>query len=71
MTWVKTIKKLYGSQAKFAKKLGVSPMTVAQWKKRGVPAERAIQIEELDSRIPRYLTRPDLFKRATEKKVAA
>ena len=71
MDWIETVKNLYGSQAKFAKKFGVSPMAVAQWKKRGVPAERAIEIENFDSRIPKFLTRPDLFNDPAKKQVAA
>jgi len=71
MSWIETIKNLYGSQSKFAKKFGVSPMAVVQWKKRGVPAERAIEIEEFDSRIPKYITRPDLFDKPTTKKAVA
>jgi len=71
MSWIDEIKEHYGSQAKFAKKFGVSPMAVSQWQKRGVPAERAIEIEIFDSRIPKYLTRPDLFELPTHKKVAA
>ncbi len=38
----------FGSQTLMAEKLGLrSSMAISQWKKRGVPIKRAIQIEEL------------------------
>ena len=35
----------FGSGAAMARALGVVPMTVSKWKERGVPVERAFQIE--------------------------
>lgn len=70
MTWTEKIKELYGSQAKFAKEFGVSPMVVTKWKERGVPAERAVEIEEFDKRIPKHITRPDLFEQPIKKQRA-
>ena len=71
MSWIDEIKKHYKSQAEFAENFGVSPMVLTQWKKRGVPAKRAKEIEDFDPRIPKHLTRPDLFDKPTDKKVAA
>lgn len=34
-----------GSQAAAADALGVKPQVVANWKRRGVPVERALEIE--------------------------
>jgi DNA-binding transcriptional regulator YdaS (Cro superfamily) len=36
----------FGSQAALAKALGVNPMAVTQWKKRGLPPVRAMQISK-------------------------
>jgi len=46
---------LVGSQAELARKLGVSPMTVTQWKRRGVPVRRVKEIEAAtDFRVSRH-----------------
>lgn len=71
MEWINLIKKLYGGQRQFAEEFGVCPMLITQWKKRGVPATRAKEIEEFDPRIPRHLTRPDLFEPPAVKEEAA
>lgn len=34
-----------GGQARLAEALGVEPMTVSHWKKRGVPTDRCREIE--------------------------
>jgi DNA-binding transcriptional regulator YdaS (Cro superfamily) len=36
----------YGNQRKLADALGLKPMAVTQWKKRGVPLRRALEIEK-------------------------
>lgn len=43
----KIIKSYFGSYAEAARRLGVEPMTVSQWAKRGIPLKRAIQIEKI------------------------
>jgi len=37
----------FGSQAALARALGVTPMAVSQWKKRGIPPWQAVAIEHL------------------------
>ena len=39
--------KYFGGKAKLAKELMVSRSCVSQWVKRGIPAVRAMEIEEL------------------------
>ena len=53
---------MYGSQAKLARQLGVSTMTVSKWTRDGVPPHRALEIEKLtDGAVTRQDLRPDLF----------
>ena len=40
-------KNYFGSQAELARVLGLGPMAVSSWRKRGVPPRRAAQIEKL------------------------
>jgi DNA-binding transcriptional regulator YdaS (Cro superfamily) len=48
--------------ANMAEKLGVSRQAINQWKTRGIPAERAVQIEKLlEGQVSRKQLRPDLF----------
>ena len=52
----------FGSQAKLAKALGVTPMAISQWKKRGVTLDAAKNIEEkTNGFVTRYQLRPDYF----------
>ena len=52
----------FGTKAKLAKELGVSPMVVYQWSKRNVPAERASQIERISKgAVKASDLRPDIF----------
>ncbi len=52
----------FGSAAKLARALDVSPMSVSNWKKRGVPVKRAKQIERItDGRVKAGQLRPDIF----------
>ncbi len=51
-----------GSQAELAQLVGVVPMAVTNWKRRGVPVEQAIAIEEaLKGKVTRQELRPDIF----------
>lgn len=53
---------LYGSQAALASALGVTPMAITQWKSRGVPPVRCIDIERATKKqVTRHQLRPDLF----------
>lgn len=53
---------LFGSQARLAEELEVTPMAVGQWFKRGVPAKRAVQIERATKgKVTKHDLRPDLF----------
>lgn len=50
-----------GSASELARQLGVVPMTVTQWRKRGqVPAERCLAIEAATG-VSRHDLRPDVF----------
>ena len=63
--------KIYGSQAKLARALNIAPMAVSKWKTKGVPPQRALEIERITSgAITRQDLRPDLFGLAAlEKKL--
>jgi DNA-binding transcriptional regulator YdaS (Cro superfamily) len=37
----------FGSQAKLARAIGINPMAVTQWKRRGIPPHRAKQISDM------------------------
>jgi DNA-binding transcriptional regulator YdaS (Cro superfamily) len=50
------------TQARLAQLLGVEPMTIRQWKRRGVPPERCIEVERaVGGKVTRYELRPDVF----------
>jgi DNA-binding transcriptional regulator YdaS (Cro superfamily) len=54
-----------GSQAELARLLNVTDMAVSQWKRRGVPPERCVQIEiALKGAVTRADLRPDLWPQA-------
>lgn len=55
--------KCVGSGAELARRLGVVPMTVTQWRRRKrVPAERCAAIEQLtNGAVTRHDLRPDVF----------
>ena len=51
-----------GSQAKLADLLGLKQSTVSYWAKTGIPAERAVELENATGGlVPRSLARPDLW----------
>lgn len=61
-----------GSLSEFARQLKVSPQVVANWRRRGIPAERVLEIERVtidpDSGAPRVTRsdlRPDLYPRSS------
>ena len=43
-----------------ARLLDVSPMTISQWKVRGVPAKRVLSIEQATG-VSRHELRPDIY----------
>ena len=52
--------KMMGSAAELARRLGIRPQAIYQW--RRVPAERVLQIERLTlGRVRREELRPDLY----------
>ena len=52
----------FGSQAKLAEALNVEPMAVTHWKRRGLPPQRAVEIENVtDGTVTRYDLLPELF----------
>ena len=56
-----------GTQTEFAQRLGVSPQVVANWRKRGVPAERVVDVvratvnEDGIPAVTPHELRPDVF----------
>ncbi|WP_288130976.1 Cro/CI family transcriptional regulator [Microbulbifer sp.] len=52
----------FGSQRALAKRIGVTPMAISQWKRRRIPIERAAQIDRVSGgAVPKELLRPDVF----------
>jgi DNA-binding transcriptional regulator YdaS (Cro superfamily) len=52
----------FGSQALMAKAIGVNPMAITQWKRRGIPARRAKQISDAtNGKVKASDLLPDLF----------
>lgn len=62
------IKDVFGSQSALARRLGLEPMAVSQWKSRGrIPAERCREISRLsDGRILPHEIRPDIYPAPNE-----
>ena len=52
-----------GGQVRLAKALGVEPMAISQWKRRGtMPPERCVEIEvATGGAVTRLELRPDIF----------
>ena len=49
-------------QAELAAKVGVSPMALSNWKRRGVPPERVLDIERATGgQVSRHELRPDIY----------
>jgi DNA-binding transcriptional regulator YdaS (Cro superfamily) len=56
-----------GTANELARRLGLFPQHVNNWKTRGVPAARCIDIElATDGVVTRYDLRPDVFGQASE-----
>ncbi len=63
----KAVQHYGGNQSALARALGVTSMTICNWFSRGVPAERAVQIEEVtNGGVTREEIRPDLFVRNSD-----
>lgn len=52
------------TMTEFAKRLGVTPQVVTNWRRRGIPVERVLDIERV-SGVSRYVLRPDIYPRET------
>ncbi len=52
-----------GSQAELARRIGVQPMTVTQWKRRkNIPADRVLAVEKATGgQVSRFEMRPDIY----------
>jgi len=61
-TYLKTTKT---PLADVATALGVQPPAVSKWSRRGVPAERVLEVERVTG-IPRHVLRPDLYPQPAE-----
>lgn len=62
MTNLKPAIEYFGTQAKLAEALGLNPMVVTQWKRRGIPPKRAKQISDLtDGKIKPADLLPEIF----------
>ncbi len=63
MSALERASKHFGSQAALARALGVTPMAVSQWKKRGIPPWQAVAIEQLsEGQINRRELCPAMFE---------
>lgn len=51
---------VFGSRAALAARLGVSRQTLNSWRRRGVPAERALDFAKVTG-LPRSIVRPDIY----------
>ena len=53
-----------GGVSALAKLLGTSPQVVCNWRRRGIPAERVLAVEQAtEGEVTRYDLRPDLYPR--------
>jgi DNA-binding transcriptional regulator YdaS (Cro superfamily) len=56
-----------GGLSSLARRIGVQPQVIANWKHRGVPAERVLEVERAtadeagEPRVTRSELRPDLY----------
>ena len=49
MTEINKVIELFKNQSELAGKMGVTKAAISNWKKRGVPLNRALEIEKLTS----------------------
>lgn len=64
-TPIETAIETVGSAKALAKKVGVTPMAITQWKTRGVPAHRVrAVVEACDGAVSAFDLRPDIFQAA-------
>lgn len=51
-----------GGIGEFTKRLRITPQAVSEWRKRGVPPTRCIEVETIaQGKVTRYELRPDVF----------
>jgi DNA-binding transcriptional regulator YdaS (Cro superfamily) len=52
-----------GTQAELARRVGLQPMAISQWKRRGrIPSEHVIAVERATGgQVTRFEIRPDLY----------
>lgn len=61
-----------GGLSALAKKIGLTPQAVCNWRHRGVPPERCVDIEMVtNQKVTRRHLRPDIFGPAPALKKAA
>lgn len=51
-----------GGLTELARRLGCKPQVISNWRARGIPAERVLQVEQA-SGVDRHELRPDLYPR--------
>lgn len=61
MSEFELVVKAAGSQSQLARALNVTRQTVASWRHRGIPLQRAIEIERVLG-VPKETIRPDIFR---------
>lgn len=57
--------------SKFAEHLGVTPQVVVNWRKRGIPPERALEVEEKTRGTEFEITAVEILKHARQQHEAA
>ena len=54
--------KAAGSARVLASRIGVGPMAVSQWKKRGIPADRVLEVvRAVEGEVTPHELRPDMY----------
>jgi len=72
MSAIKKAIRAAGGLSLLAAKLDVTPQVVVNWRKRGIPAERVLDIERAtEGKVTRFQLRPDLYPREMPSSVAA
>ncbi len=60
-----------GGLSGFAERMGVSPQVVVNWRKRGIPADRALEVEEKTRGTPYAITAAQVLESARQRRAAA